>query len=373
MVHEIALTIKPTMACNMYCKHCFNGKLLKSSKQVDLESVFRFIDIAASEFKDIKITFHGGEPTLAGYDFYKSVFAHETKISKKYGVVFTNLFTTNGLLLDEKLIDLLIKYNVLINISFDGPHNDILRQDTKYIISVIEKVQKKGARFRIFCTVSAPSLPYLKETYDWFKNKNWDFKILPIEPRGCAEKNYNLLMNIEAFLDKLEDLYRIWIIDNSCKIKFYTFQEFANLRRDIQFKPYWINREIALNPDGLIYPFGRPNDMHFCLGSPFDVEKISECFCNKNYKKLLFNMKEYAKEQCKKCDSFHICRSVCVYMSYVYGDNPESLQYECKMSNGIFNRILKVNDEIIENFRSGNMEIYNDFVKDSFKSFLAKE
>ena len=107
MVHEIALTIKPTMACNMRCKHCFNGTLMNDSTLVNIHSVFRFLDIAAAEFQDIKVTFHGGEPTLAGYNFYHEAFQHEEELSKTHGVVFTNLFTTNGLLLNDRLLELI--------------------------------------------------------------------------------------------------------------------------------------------------------------------------------------------------------------------------------------------------------------------------
>lgn len=369
MVHEIALTIKPTMACNMRCKHCFNGTFMKDTRLVDLASVLRFLDIAAVEFQDIKVTFHGGEPTLAGYDFYREVFRHEEKLFKAYGVGFTNLFTTNGLLLSDRLLELLMKHNTLINISFDGPCNSELREHTAQVLRGIKRVQNKGARLRIYCTVSAPSLPHLRETYEWFKENDLDFKILPIEPRGRAETSRALLMDIECFLDQLEQLYKIWLTDRSCNIRFYTFQEFAKLRRNVQFKPYWFHREIALNPDGLIYPFGRPNDVNFCLGSPFDVEKISECFRSDVYERLRSNIRACTERQCGTCGSFHICRGVCICMAYVYGDDPNSLEYECQMSDGIFRRILAVNDRVVEDFRLGKSRPYNDFVKHAFRNF----
>ena len=39
MIHEIALTIKPTMKCNMRCKHCFNGNDLNKSDIIKLQDV----------------------------------------------------------------------------------------------------------------------------------------------------------------------------------------------------------------------------------------------------------------------------------------------------------------------------------------------
>ena len=127
MSSQIALTIKPTMNCNMKCRHCFNGSELNSSGFIDISLVKRFIKITIKEYDNVKVTFHGGEPSLAGYDFYREFYNFENLLTKKYGISFSNLFTTNGKSLSEDLMDLLIKNNVLINVSFDGPYNNILR------------------------------------------------------------------------------------------------------------------------------------------------------------------------------------------------------------------------------------------------------
>ena len=63
-------------------------------------------------------------------------------------------------------------------------------------------------------------------------------------------------------------LYKKWLYDKECNVKFYTFEEFLELEPNSRFKPHWFYRKLALNPDGKIYPFGRPNDVNFCLGDP---------------------------------------------------------------------------------------------------------
>ena len=137
MVHEIALTIKPTMNCNMRCRHCFNGDDLNSSGLLDIEKAFWFIEAACKEYQDVKVTFHGGEPTLAGLDYYKRIYAFQGQMREKYKVSFSNNYTTNAVLLNDELIDCLISNNALINISFDGPYNDYLRGNAD--VSVIKK------------------------------------------------------------------------------------------------------------------------------------------------------------------------------------------------------------------------------------------
>lgn len=373
MIEQIALTIKPTLSCNMKCLHCFNGDSSKTTDFIDKESVYNFLEVAAKEYKNVKVTFHGGEPSLAGFDFYNDIFKFQHYLIKKYNTVFSNLFTTNGLNLDDKLIDLLIQNNTLINISFDGPFNYILRQQGEIVYKNICKVQKKNARLRIFCTISEQSYPYLLDIYKWFKKRKLDFKILPIEPRGYAYENKeSLIKNSDNFIESLVKTYKYWIKDKDCKIRFYTFEEFSRLRNNMQFKPFWFNREIALNPDGKIYPFGRPNDVQFCLGISKDIKSLKSCFNSDEYLRMISILKSIRNKLCKECDSIGVCNGVCVCMSYMYTSNYKILEKSCELSNKIFMNILKINKDIINDFKNGNANCYNDTIKKNFKLYLSK-
>ena len=136
-MNDIAITIKPTLACNMYCKHCFNGEYMNNLERLPLETALKVIELASDEYSNVKVTFHGGEPTMMGYTFYSDFYEFQHKMKNEKQTKFSNYFTTNGLLLDEKFIELLGKNNVLINISFDGPFNDVLRYDTEKVYSHI--------------------------------------------------------------------------------------------------------------------------------------------------------------------------------------------------------------------------------------------
>ena len=366
MIHEIALTIKPTMKCNMRCKHCFNGDVRYISQVVEVKSVYKFIESACKEYQDIKVTFHGGEPTLVGYDFYQNIFAYENKMAEQYGVNFSNNFTTNALLLSEELMDLLISNNVLINISFDGPYNDILRENSKIVYEKIRRVKIKGGRVRVFCTIAKGSYEHLLEIYKWFNEEEIDFKILPIEPRGYAAMDYQYLMDIEKFINVLTQTYLYWIRDKNCRIRFYTFEEFADLRRSTQFKPFWFKREIALNPNGKIYPFGRPNDIQYCLGDAATIGRLSECFDSVQYKEMLKTLSEYRKIYCENCSASDVCNGVCICMSYMYVEQKELLEYSCNQSRRIFESILEINDQIQLDFNNDKDKKYNKMIHKKF-------
>lgn len=366
MKQKIALTIKPTMRCNMRCRHCFNGDDLNGGGIVDINEVFSFLTVAAKEYKIVKVTFHGGEPTLAGFDFYKKVFEYEYVLKEKYGTQFDNFFTTNGLLLDDRLSNLLIENNAMINISFDGPYNHILRSNSETVLNNMLMLKRKSARMRAFCTVCNPSYIHLSETYNWFKSQMIDFKILPIEPRGFAKENTSYLMKPYDFVEKLGEVYREWLVDKDCQIRFYTFEEFIHLRPNVQFKDFWFNREIALNPDGRIYPFGRPNDVNYCLGTPSSISSLTECFESGEYLRLKSEIKECWNVFCNNCDSAHICRGVLLCMSYVYGNDTSCLKASCNMSNLIFKKILSINSEVQRDIDNGSLDKYAKHVLNAF-------
>lgn len=366
MKEKIDLTIKPTMGCNMKCKHCFNGDAFVPTEMLKVETALEFVEKACKEYSKVKVVFHGGEPSLAGLKFYKSFFEGISSFKEKYGTEFNILFTTNGVLLTDEFIDLLNEHNVLINISFDGPYNSILRQQTKHVQDIIFRIRDKGGRFRCFCTLSKQSVPHLREIYDWFKENRLNFKTLPVEKRGYAKTNDEIIMNPIDLVEQFESVYRFWITDKDCRISYSTFEEFANLRRTVQHRKFWFGRKIALNPDGRLYVFGRPNDVNYEIGTPYNVEKLSECFESEGYKQYLETLARIRDSRCGKCESKDVCGGVNINIAYLYVDDLELVDYSCNQSNMLFQRILNVNDEIIRNFEEGKSSQYNQFIQETF-------
>lgn len=370
MKEKIDLTIKPTMGCNMKCKHCFNGDAFVPTDMLDVSTALELVRKACKEYKKIKIVFHGGEPSLAGINFYKVFFEGISCLKQQYGTEFNTLFTTNGLLLTDEFIDLLNSNNVLINVSFDGPYNDLLRHNTQIVQDTIFKIRDKGGRFRCFCTLSKHSVPHLREIYDWFKDNNLNFKTLPIEKRGYAKNDDQIIMEPADLVCQFESVYRHWLIDKDCKISYSTFEEFANLRRNVQYRKFWFGRKIALNPDGKLYVFGRPNDVNFEIGTPYNIDNLSECFESNRYIQYLDTLEKIRNSRCGKCESNIVCGGVNINIAHLYVDDLKLIDYSCAQSSMIFQHILSVNDLIIEDFRKGNSDKYNSYIQNIYSNQL---
>ena len=110
----IKIYVEPTQRCNLNCWMCDWGRR-RSREDMDL-ALFEKIEkelfphVAEVDF------FLNGEPLIGKH------FSRMIETSKRYS--FLPKIFTNGLLLDEEKMELLVTNGVFVNISFDGGHTD---------------------------------------------------------------------------------------------------------------------------------------------------------------------------------------------------------------------------------------------------------
>ena len=133
----ISMLIKPVSGlCNMRCKYCFYADVIenrevKSYGRMSLETL-ETLTRKALEFADGSCTFgfQGGEPTLAGLDFYKKLMELQRKYNVK-NVRILNSIQTNGYAMDAEFARFLGQNKFLVGLSVDGTQaiHDSLRVD----------------------------------------------------------------------------------------------------------------------------------------------------------------------------------------------------------------------------------------------------
>jgi len=127
VVRSMHTTIKAVgSACNLDCSYCYylskEGLLQQNNRRMQADLLERFIIeyIDAQDAEEIVFTWHGGEPTLLGLDFFRQV----VELQKKHtpaGRSISNDLQTNGTLLDESWCRFLAENQFLVGISIDGP------------------------------------------------------------------------------------------------------------------------------------------------------------------------------------------------------------------------------------------------------------
>ena len=123
------LVVKVASRCNLNCTYCYVYNMGDNSyklqpKFMSIETIKKIFERIKSHclnngLKDFLIIFHGGEPLLAGLDFYKN-FIEIGKSVLKNDITIDYGMQTNGVLLDYNLAVELKKLKIQVGISIDG-------------------------------------------------------------------------------------------------------------------------------------------------------------------------------------------------------------------------------------------------------------
>ena len=128
MDRQFQIFVKPVgSSCNLRCSYCYyidkhtvyHGSAPHLMTDEILEN-YIIQHIEATTDKVVMFSWHGGEPVMAGLDFYRKAI----NIQKKHlpsGVKVINGIQTNGTLLNDEWCSFFAEENFLVGISIDGP------------------------------------------------------------------------------------------------------------------------------------------------------------------------------------------------------------------------------------------------------------
>lgn len=344
--------IIPTLNCPGKCKYCWGSENTNEIMDIKLiDDIIQWLD----NFRDdnVHFTFHGGEPLLAGYDFYKQALEKLSSIDNFEGFSLQS----NIWLLDEDLIDLFIKYNVNVSTSIDGPKeiNDYQRGEG-YFDKTMPKYQlakEKGLDINFVATVTEHSKQYSDELYDFFKDNGISLKIHAALPslRGdnadmwaLDQKDHGELL--VDWLDKyLYDLdkFSIMDLDHICK---------SALRRRGTLCTFadCIGTTLAVGADGSIYPCYRFVGMEeYVLGNVKDNPTFEELKNTEAWQKME-DFREHVEKNCGKCRHVKYCQGGCPYNGIVAYQTPKAVDPQCEAYKIIFDEVSKrANKEFAKN------------------------
>lgn len=169
--------------------------------------------------ESIFFCFQGGEPLLAGINFFSRVIELQTKNNLK-NIKITNSIQTNGTLIDEEWCRFFKDNNILVGVSLDGIRNthNLYRHfsdgsdsfDT--VTKNLKLLKEYGVDFNILTVVNKDTAINIEEIYRYYKECDYDFQqyIVCRDPlfSSKGEEKYSLLpKEYGEFLIKLFDLW----------------------------------------------------------------------------------------------------------------------------------------------------------------------
>ena len=224
----INFLIKPaSSACNLKCRYCFyedeaNKRFQKSFGKManaTVDALLRRAYEASEEGGSVSFAFQGGEPTLAGLDFYRN-FVQKAKSEKPQGVSLLFSIQTNGILLDEEWADFFRREHFLVGLSLDG--NEELHNANRIdpqgngtyerVKKAYELLTSFGVEVNILAVVTSFLAEHGKEAYDTIKKMGCRYIqfIACLDPMGEKRggRPYSLTPDAYGkFLCTLFDLY----------------------------------------------------------------------------------------------------------------------------------------------------------------------
>lgn len=130
-----ALCLHVAHTCNLNCHYCFaaQGKYNGERAIMSIETAKRAIDFLIENSgtrRNLEVDFFGGEP-LMNWDVCKETVAYARSIEKEHNKNFRFTLTTNGVLIDDEVIEWANKECANVVLSLDGRKevNDRTRKD----------------------------------------------------------------------------------------------------------------------------------------------------------------------------------------------------------------------------------------------------
>ena len=199
-MRSIHLLIKPASGmCNLNCRYCFYHDIVEKREQrsygfMSEETLEAVIEKALRYAEqDCTIAFQGGEPTLAGLDFYKKVVEFQKKHNRK-GVRVHNAIQTNGMLLDGQWADFLRDNHFLVGISLDGVKemHDCNRLDARWegtfgrVMDAISLLERHGVEYNVLTVVNRQTAARATRIYNFYKRNGLKYlQFIPcLDPLG---------------------------------------------------------------------------------------------------------------------------------------------------------------------------------------------
>lgn len=231
MLRNASFLIKPASSlCNMRCGYCFYtdeaanrefaslGIMSRETSRSLVKAAFE----AVSPGGIVSFAFQGGEPTLAGLDYFRDFIKFEQEF-KKPGVTVHHAIQTNGLLIDKEWVAFLKENNFLTGISIDGDKavHDLHRVDASqkgtwnHVTKSFARLKSHGVDVNILCVVTGISAGKPQKIYNAFKKLGAEYLqfISCLDPLEEERGGQRYSLKPKAYGTFLCGLFDSWYLD----------------------------------------------------------------------------------------------------------------------------------------------------------------
>lgn len=317
-------------SCNLRCDYCYyrdshrgepRPELNRMRLQIADQAMRQLMDAAGSP---VQFIWHGGEPLLAGKEFYREIIKVQTHYPKRR---FRNLMQTNATLVDSEWADFLAENQFGVGVSLDGPpevHN-AHRRDGRRIgsfdrtVAGVQKLRAAGNKVSAIAVITKTSLPHADAILKFFLDM--DIPCFSLNPLFEADLEYSVTPDEYAgFLCEVFDRYAIFE-DPEIKIEPLEsiIKPFIGERVTRCSHSGLCARHVVIKNDGGIHPCDRFDSKTYEFGNVMNggIAAALAGEVRRNFVRAIKNR----VESCAGCKWFKSCHGSCT-IGYI--ENPGS-------------------------------------------------
>ncbi len=336
--------------CNLDCSYCYYRESLEGTRvrrRIEPATLDRFLSQHMRYVSDVGIaglSWQGGEPTLAGIEFFERVVALEAQYALP-GTAISNALQTNGVLLDDRWGEFLSEYNFLVGVSLDGPEevHDSMRRDRgghgscRRVMAGIDVLRRHSVEFNVLCVVGPHNVGRAVEIMRFFRSEGLEYlQFIPamdfqsVEP----EKPPAYLITAAEYGDFLVALFDEWYEAGFPATSVRTFdailQSYLEVPSGLCIYSERCDNGIVVEHNGDVYPCDFYISDERRLGNV--LEEPLESILARPERQAFIARKASLPSQCEGCRWRRLCNGGCP-RNRTGGKTPE---YFCESHHQLF-------------------------------------
>ena len=324
-----ALCLHIAHTCNLNCSYCFasqgkyHGERAVMSFEVGKQAI-DFLVANSGTRKNLEVDFFGGEP-LMNFQVVKDIVAYARSIEKQHDKNFRFTLTTNGMLIDQDVIDFANKecHNVVLSLDGRKEIHDRFRVDyagqgswERIVPKFQQMVQARdGKGYYMRGTFTHANPDFLNDIRTML---DLGFSELSMEPVVCAPDDPSRLTeaDMEIVMQQYEELAKL-MVERDREGRPFTFYHYMI---DLAGGPCIYKRisgcgvgteYMAVTPWGDLYP------CHQFVGEEkFKLGDIFNCVSNREIVEEFAACNVYSKPDCRDCWARLYCSGGCCANAY---------------------------------------------------------
>ena len=354
--HGFSIQIKPVgSSCNINCEYCYVKQFRKEKTHIMPDDILENIISQCLAYSP-KPTFswHGGEPTLAGIDFFQKAMDLIEK-HKNHGQIVRNMIQTNAINISPELARLFYEYQFGVGISLDGSEDvhgihrcDLEQKNTfKKVMYGVETLRQVGINPSVIITVTEKTLPYAIQTFHFLNRQGFtSIKYSPVY--DSLSDSFSIGAN--EWFEYLRKVFLEWVelgnqgirVCDLDEVMIWLQRKKLNVCSSNQSCLMWI----SIDPNGNLYPCEYLRYKH-AYGNILNIglNEITETKSYKQFAELFLT----PPIKCKSCDFYTLCGNGCP-ATRILGNkmSPKGVYVYCQERRNLFDFIKTTFEGILE-------------------------